>query len=72
MSGVGDALSAVQSVLLLREEVRLLNEASQAQSSRLTQLAEAHAALRDRVSRLEGFLEGAAAGARAQQPRIEG
>lgn len=72
MSGLGDALKAVQTVLLLREEVRLPKEASQAQSARLTQLAEAHASLRDRVSRLEGFIEGAAAAARAQQPRIEG
>jgi len=72
MSGLGDALKALQTVLLLREEVRLLKEASQTQSVRLTQLAEAHAALRDRVSRLEGFLEGAAAAARAQSPRIEG
>lgn len=71
MSGFGDALRAVQAVLMLREEVRLLKEASQAQSARLTQLADAHAALRDRVARLEGFIEGAAA-ARAQPPRIEG
>ena len=69
MSAIGDALKALRSVLLLQEEVRLLKESAQAQSERLTRLAEAHGGLRDRVSRLEGVIEGAAMAAR--QRRIE-
>ncbi|SMF66214.1 hypothetical protein SAMN06295910_1376 [Allosphingosinicella indica] len=73
MSTMGDALKAFQSVLLMREDIRSLKEASLEQSERLTKLAEAHAALRDRVSRLEGIIEGAAmASGRAASPRIEG
>lgn len=73
MSTMGDALKAFQSVLLMREDIRSLKDAAKAQSDRMTQLAEAHAALRDRVSRLEGIIEGAAmAAARSAPPRIEG
>jgi hypothetical protein len=66
---VGDTMKAVRNVLLLQEDVRHLKESAATQSERLTRLAEAHAALRDRVSRLEGVIEGAAMAAR--QRRIE-
>ena len=69
MSIVGDAVKAMRNVLLLREDIRLLKDSAQAQSERLTRLAEAHGALRDRVSRLEGVIEGAAMAAR--QRRVE-
>jgi uncharacterized protein YdcH (DUF465 family) len=69
MSALGDALKALRNVLLLQEEVRMLKETAQSQSARLTKLAEAHGELRDRVSRLEGVIEGAAMAAR--QRRIE-
>jgi hypothetical protein len=72
MSTMGDAFKAFQSVLLMREDIRSLKDAAKEQSERLAQLAEAHAALRDRVSRLEGIIEGAAmASGRSAQPRIE-
>ncbi len=69
MSTLGDALKALRGVLLLQDEVRALKEAAQAQSERLVRLAEAHGELRDRVSRLEGIIEGAAMASR--QRRIE-
>ena len=70
MSLAGDTLKALRSVLLLQEDVRSLKEAAQSQSDRIMRLAEAHADLRDRVSRLEGLLEGAALV--SGQRRIEG
>ena len=69
MSAVGDALKALRNVILLQEDVRRLKEAGTMQSEQIARLAEAHGALRDRVSRLEGVIEGAAIAAR--QRRIE-
>lgn len=73
MSTIGDALKALRDVLLLQKEVADLKQSAVAQSEQLARLAEAHGRLRDRVSRLEGMIEGAAmASGRVQQPRIEG
>ena len=73
MSGIGDALQALRTVLLMQEDIKQLKDAAHAQSDRLARLAEAHGALRDRVSRLEGIIEGAAMARRMpDQPRIEG
>lgn len=73
MSTLGDAVKALRTVLLMQEDVRSLKDAAQAQSERLAKLAEAHAELRDRVSRIEGMIEGAAmASGRAAPPRIDG
>lgn len=69
MSAVGDSLKALRNVLLLQEDVRRLKEAGVMQSEQIARLAEAHGALRDRVSRLEGVIEGVAMSAR--QRRIE-
>lgn len=69
MSFAGDTIKAVRNVLMLQEDVKRLKEWSQSHSERLATLAEAHADLRDRVSRLEGVIEGAAMVAR--QRRIE-
>lgn len=73
MSAIGDALKALRDVLLLQHEVGELKASAIEQSKQLAQLAQAHGRLRDRVSRLEGIIEGAAmASGRAVQPRIEG
>ncbi|WP_060526251.1 hypothetical protein [Sphingomonas sp. Leaf242] len=73
MSVIGDALKAMRTVLLMQEDLRMMKDAAHAQSDRLARLAEAHGALRDRVSRLEGIIEGAAMARRMpDQPRIEG
>ena len=71
MTFAGDTVKAIRNVLLLQEDVKQLKELAQTQSGRLAALAEAHADLRDRVSRIEGFLDGAAAAGRAVVPRIE-
>ena len=60
MSAIGDALKALRTVLLLQDDVRILKQTAVAQGQHLARLAEAHADLRDRVSRLEGMIEGAA------------
>jgi hypothetical protein len=70
VSTIGEALKALRTVLLMQDDVRFLKEAATAQSDRLSRLAEAHGDLRDRVSRLEGMIEGAAMAA-ARQRRIE-
>ena len=69
MSGFGDALKALRTVLLMQEDIRQLRETAKSQSETVTRLAEAHGELRDRVSRLEGVIEGAAMATR--QRRIE-
>lgn len=69
MSAIGDALQALRTVLMVQEDIRELKDMAKAQSERLSRLAEAHGELRDRVSRLEGVIEGAAMAAR--QRRIE-
>lgn len=69
MSSIGDALQALRTVLLMQEDIKQLKDAAKSQSESLTRLAEAHGALRDRVSRLEGMIEGAAMA--RQQRRIE-
>ena len=69
MSATQTALGAIKTVLTLKEQLDALGRDMAALNARLTRLAEAHGALRDRVSRLEGVLEGAAMAAR--QRRIE-
>jgi FtsZ-binding cell division protein ZapB len=69
VSGFGDALKALRTVLLMQEDIRQLKEAAKSQSETMARLAEAHGELRARVSRLEGVIEGAAMATR--QRRIE-
>jgi len=72
MSAIGEALKALRTVLMMQEDVRVLKQTAADQSERLAQLAEAHGHLRDRVARLEGFIEGAAMASGNRRPRIEG
>ena len=69
MSAGEKALSFVKSVLTLKEQLDELGKDMASLNGRLTRLAEAHGDLRDRVSRLEGVIEGAAMAVRQQ--RIE-
>jgi uncharacterized protein YdcH (DUF465 family) len=69
VSGFGDALQALRTVLMMQEDIRQLKESVKSQSAAFARLAEAHGELRDRVSRLEGVIEGAAMASR--QRRIE-
>ncbi len=72
MSVLGDAFSALQSVILMQSRLDQLDQRMKSITDDMSGLTEAMGILRDRVSRLEGFLEGAAAATRAQPPRIEG
>lgn len=69
MSAIGDALKALRTVLMMQEDVRLLKQTAVTQGEQLARLAQAHGELRDRVSRIEGFIEGAATTSRRR--RIE-
>lgn len=69
---VGEKMfGALKTVLTLKEQLDGLGKDLGILNGRLSGLAEAHGALRDRVSRLEGIIEGAAM-AGGCQPRIEG
>lgn len=70
MSIASDALKAIRTTLLLQDDVRRLSETVRAQGDRLTHLSDGMANLRDRVSRLEGVIEGASMAVRQRQ--IEG
>ncbi|WP_375390985.1 hypothetical protein [uncultured Sphingomonas sp.] len=62
MSGFSDVLKGIREVLLLLQNtVADLAINTRKLAGDLEALAVAHGQLRDRVSRLEGFLEGAAA-----------
>lgn len=71
MSALGDALKALRTVLMMQDDMRLMKEAMRSQADRVTRLAEAHGELRDRVSRLEGVIEGAAMATGRHLRRIE-
>jgi hypothetical protein len=69
MSASERALNAIKTIFTLKEQVDGLGRDIAAMNTRVSRLAEAHGGLRDRVSRLEGIIEGAAMAAR--QRRIE-
>ena len=69
MSITDRAVGFVRTMFTVKEQLDALGRDVSAMSGRLTRLAEAHGDLRDRVSRLEGIIEGAALVSR--QRRIE-
>ncbi len=69
MSATEKALGAIKAVLTLKEQLDALGRDMAGLNARLSGLATAHGDLRDRVSRLEGVIEGAAMASR--QRRIE-
>ena len=71
MSAFGDAMTAIKEVVLLKSRVEILDQRIGSVSDDLDGLADMVASVRDRVSRLEGVIEGAAiaAGNRPQLPR---
>lgn len=73
MSALGDAFTALKSVILMQSRLDQLDKRMAAMASDVDGLTDALGMLRDRISRLEGIIEGAAmASGRAVQPRIEG
>jgi len=69
MSAGDRALNAIKTIFTLKEQIDGLGRDIAAMNMRVSRLAESHGELRDRVSRLEGIIEGAAMAAR--QRRIE-
>lgn len=70
MTAFGDALGAVKQVILLSERMEAMDKRISALASDVDGLATSTGNLRDRVSRLEGFLEGVGAGRSAAGPRL--
>lgn len=69
MSMFGDAVGAIRQVILMQARIDMLDQRMSAMTSDIDGLTDALIAVRDRVSRLEGVIEGAAMAAR--QRRIE-
>ena len=71
MSPVEKVFGALKTGLTLKEQLNGVGKDSGDLNKRMSRLAEAHGTLRDRVSRLEGVIEGTAMASRAgAQPRI--
>ncbi|WP_375271550.1 hypothetical protein [Sphingomonas sp.] len=69
MSAIGDALAAIRQVILMQQRMDQLDGRITQLVADVDGLTDALANMRDRVSRLEGIIEGAAMAAR--QRRIE-
>lgn len=69
MSAFGDALNAVRQVVLLHSRVETMDQRIVTLAGDVDGLADIVSALRDRVARLEGFIEGATAAAKPR-PRL--
>jgi ubiquinone biosynthesis protein UbiJ len=61
MSFASDMSRAIRDILLYRERMNETRANMAAMAADVAELAKAHAALSDRVSRIEGFIEGATA-----------
>ncbi len=71
MSAGEKAFGVFKTILTLKDQLDGLGRDVAQLNGRLVGLAGAHGDLRDRVSRLEGMIEGAAMAAGRQQRRIE-
>lgn len=69
MSTVSDMLKGLRQVVLMEANIARLERSVESLSNDVDGLADGLGALRDRVSRLEGFIEGAAAVSQSQ-PRL--
>lgn len=69
MSMFGDAVTAIRQVILMQSRIDQLDQRLGRMASDVEGLTDALANVRDRVSRLEGVIEGAAMAAR--QRRLE-
>ncbi len=69
MSAIGDALAAIRQVILMQQRMDQLDGRITQLVADVDGLTDALSNMRDRVSRLEGIIEGAAMAAR--QRRIE-
>ena len=71
MSTIGNVFDALRSVILLQSRIDQLDQRMVRMTADMEGMTESMYALRDRISRVEGIIEGAAM-ARGGQPRIEG
>ena len=69
MSGLGEAFAALKNIALLHERVANLRTDVETLNSAVSGLREYAVAIDNRVARLEGFIEGAAA-ASGQRPKL--
>lgn len=69
MSSLGDAFAALKNIALLHERVANLRSDVEALNGNVSGLREYAVSIDKRVSRMEGFIEGAAA-ASGQQARL--
>ncbi len=72
MSASEKVFSLIKTVFTVKDQVEAMSRDITALGERVTRLAESHVALRERVSRIEGLIEGAAMARAAHPPRIEG
>ena len=73
MSASEKAFGLIKTVFTIQERFDSLQDSLSELVQRVSKLADSHAALRDRVSRIEGIIEGvgmAGAASRARQPRL--
>lgn len=70
MSSLGDAFAALKNIALLHERVAVLRENVETLNGNVSGLREYAVAIDNRLARLEGFIEGAAAASGQQQPRL--
>lgn len=69
MSAISDALKGIREVLLLQDRVERLGSEIASMSRDMAEMRTLIGSISDRVSRLEGFLDGAAVGVGAR-PRL--
>ncbi|HVF92959.1 MAG TPA: hypothetical protein VM900_01450 [Sphingomonas sp.] len=72
MSAGEKAFGLIKTVFTVKDQVEAMGRDITALGEKVTRLAESHVALRERVSRIEGLIEGAAMARGVQPPRIEG
>ena len=70
MSAFADALKAVREVIVLGERVDAMDRRIGTLAGDVDGLADLVSALRDRVARIEGFIEGAAAASSSTRKKL--
>jgi hypothetical protein len=70
VSAFGDALNALRQVVLLHSRVEAMDQRIASLASDMDGLTDVASDLRDRVARIEGFIEGAAAASERPPRRL--
>ncbi|WP_375420076.1 hypothetical protein [uncultured Sphingomonas sp.] len=72
MSAGEKAFGLIKTVFTVKDQIEAMGRDITALGERVTRLTESHVSLRERVSRIEGLIEGAAMARNTLPPRIEG